>query len=430
MVFRKLPFTAVLLNRNFFYLLSGQILSQLASNISLFLLGLIVYQDTGSNTAVSALFMAYGIPSVLFGMFAGTVVDYIDKRTIILYSCLIRMVLVIGLLFVTNNIFLVYILLFANAIVTQFFVPAESTMIPKIVPVSQLVPANSLFSFAYYSSMAIGFILAGPMLRFFGPYWSLGILAFFFLIASLTALRLPKTKEGNQLFKKMQTLNVTSLVTKVFLSLKNGVIYLRQTPILFDSVILLTGAQIIIVMLSTLGPGFADKVMGIPIVDASLYIVGPAVVGMLVGVFWVGGYGHRYGSKHLITTGILSSGLVLLAISTTVYLKRFTSFGWFFSDTVIIPVETALFFLLGAFNSFLDVPANSTIQKEAVGDMRGRVYGVLTAFVGGVGILPVMVSGLIADVIGVGKVIAFLGIAITVYGIIRLRYMKKGAVPA
>lgn len=195
MVFSSSPFVKVLRNRSFFFLLSGQILSQLASNITLFLLGLIVYQKTGSNTAVSGLFMAYGIPSVAFGMIAGTAVDYIDKKTIILYSCLIRMVLIVGLLFVTNNIILVYILLFANAIVTQFFVPAESTMIPLIVSGKELVSANSLFSFAYYSSMAIGFIIAGPMLRFLGPYVSLGVLAACFLIATLLSLYLPSTKK-------------------------------------------------------------------------------------------------------------------------------------------------------------------------------------------------------------------------------------------
>ena len=57
----------------------------------------------------------------------------------------------------------------------------------------------------------------------------------------------------------------------------------------------------------------------------------------------------------------------------------------------------------------LDVPANSILQKEAEGDMRGRVYGVLGAFVGGVGILPVMIGGVLADFVGVGKVIFLLG---------------------
>ena len=365
--------------------------------------------------------MAYGIPSVLFGMVAGTAVDYIDNKTIILYSCLVRMFLVLGLLFVTGNIFLVYILLFANAIVTQFFVPAESTMIPAIVSPKELVSANSLFSFAYYSSMAIGFIIAGPMLRFFGPYVSLIILALFFLISSLTAMKLPSSRRGELFWKKVTSLDVPSLLGKIINSLKDGFSYVHHSPVLFDSVLLLTGTQIIMVMLSTLGPGFADKVMGIDVTDASYFIIGPAVVGMLVGVFWVGSQGFRYKTQTLIQRGILGAGLVLVIISVTIYLKRFAGFGWLFTDTIIIPLELFLFFLLGAFNSLLDVPANSTLQKEAVGEMRGRVYGVLTAFVGGVGILPVMIGGILADTVGVGKVILFLGVFIVIYGMLRMR---------
>jgi hypothetical protein len=269
--------------------------------------------------------------------------------------------------------------------------------------------------------MAVGFIIAGPMLRFFGPYVSLAVLALFFLISSLTAMKLPSSRRGELFFKKLVLLDVRSVLTKIIGRLKDGLSYVRHAPVLFDSVLLLTGTQIIMVMLSTLGPGFADKVMGIDVTDASYFIIGPAVVGMLVGVFWVGSQGFRYKTQTLIQRGILGAGLVLVIISVTIYLKRFAGFGWLFTDTIIIPLELFLFFLLGAFNSLLDVPANSTLQKEAVGEMRGRVYGVLTAFVGGVGILPVMIGGILADTVGVGKVILFLGVFIVIYGMLRMR---------
>jgi hypothetical protein len=73
----------------------------------------------------------------------------------------------------------------------------------------------------------------------------------------------------------------------------------------------------------------------------------------------------------------------------------------------------------------LDVPANSMLQRESDGVLRGRVYGMLTASVGGVGMLPVVVGGYLADTIGVGKVIFFLGLCISLYGIVRIRYTGK-----
>ena len=56
--------------------------------------------------------------------------------------------------------------------------------------------------------------------------------------------------------------------------------------------------------------------------------------------------------------------------------------------------------------------------------MRGRVYGMLGAFVGGVGVLPVMLGGVLADTIGVGKVLFILGVMISLYGVYRIRYNR------
>jgi len=422
MALQTLPFISVLSHKQFLRLWLSQIFSQFAANITLLLLGLIVYKNTGSNAAVSGLFMAYGIPSVLFGLLAGTAVDYIDKRMIILYSCIIRAVLVLGLLFTSHYIGVVYILLFLNAVVTQFFVPAEATMIPKLVSARQLVSANSLFSFAYYGSVAIGFIAAGPILRYFGQYISLLVIVGLYVISWWISLKLPQSSDDTKLWKKIKTLDVFGVMKKLWMSLTEGVGYVRHSPLLFDAVLLLTGTQIIVAMLSTLGPGFADKVLGIDVTDASVFVIGPVILGILLGAVWVGNRGYVYKPAKLMNGGILGIGLVLGIISITVYLKRYAGFDWLFTDFIIIPLEIFLFFCLGVFNSLLDVPANSVLQKEAEGDMRGRVYGVLGAFVGGVGILPVMIGGVLADVVGVGKVIFILGVIIVVYGVYRIRY--------
>ncbi|HLD24611.1 MAG TPA: MFS transporter, partial [Patescibacteria group bacterium] len=67
-------------NRLFLRLWMSQMTSQLSSNILIFLLALLVYKQTGSNVAVSGLFLSYGLPSLLFGVIAGTIVDRLDRR--------------------------------------------------------------------------------------------------------------------------------------------------------------------------------------------------------------------------------------------------------------------------------------------------------------------------------------------------------------
>lgn len=419
---QKNPIGILLRNRSFVYLWIGQVLSQLAGNMMIFLLGILTYKATGSNAAVSGLFIAWGIPSVVFGMLAGMVVDKLDKRKIIMVSSIVRAFLVAGLLLAMQNVVFVYAVIFLSALIAQFFIPAEAALIPRYVKGKELLTANSMFSFAFYSSMAVGFILAGPMLRYFGPTTSIIILSAFFLIAAWMSAYLPKVlDEDAATMKRISKLDLIVVIRKINASLREGAAYVWSSHVLVDSLLLLTGTQIIIAILSTLGPGFADRVMGIDVNDASVYIIGPVVAGVMIGAYWVGNKGVNMSPKKLIRTGVLGAGVLLILISVTVYLKRFAGFQWIFTDSVIVPIEIVLFFLLGVANSLLDVPANSLLQKNAEGDMRGRVYGLLSAFVGGVGVLPVLAGGVLSDMIGVGKVIFALGVIILIYGIYRVR---------
>jgi MFS family permease len=406
-------YSEVLTVRPFRSLWFAQIFSQLAINTLLFVLGLRIYQNTGSNTAVSGLFLAYGIPSVFFGMVAGTAVDHLDKRRVLMYCDILRGILVFLLLFISSNILLVYLVVFINAVITQFYVPSEAPLIPKLIPSALLVPANSLFSFTFYSSLAVGTVLSGPLLRGFGPQWIFLFISALFFIAVWFESRLPSQAADVLGFKNIFRYQVSHLVTRIFEELFEGIRYVRQIPALLDSLLLLTGTQIIFAMLGTLGPGFADRVMHIDVRDASLYIVGPAVLGIIAGALWVGTYGYTLTRGRLIKLGVTGAGVILLLISLIVRVH------------VPILIAMVLFFLLGAANSLLDSPANSILQDEAKGSMRGRVYGILAATVGGVGILPVIIGGVLADVVGVGRVVFLLGMIILAYGIWRMKYNKE-----
>ena len=187
----KSTYQQVLSIPTFGYLWFGQVCSQLAANTLLFVLALRVYRVTSSNTAVSALFLAYGIPAVLFGMIAGTAVDRLDKRKVLVLCDMVRALFAISLLFFSHQVIFVYGITFVNAMITQFYVPSEAPLIPRIVPKPLLVSANSLFSFTFYSSLAIGSILAGPALRFFGTRGVFVVIALLFAAASALSSRIP-----------------------------------------------------------------------------------------------------------------------------------------------------------------------------------------------------------------------------------------------
>ncbi|MEK7141164.1 MAG: MFS transporter [Patescibacteria group bacterium] len=403
---------------------AAQLCSQLGFAMLLFVLALRVYQLTASNTAVSVLFLTFGVPAVLFGMAAGAIVDHLDKRIVLVAADLSRALLVLAFFIFPGVLPVLYGVSFVTAVITQFYVPSEAPTIPRLVPPELLVTANSLFAFTYYSSLGVGSIVAGPVLRLFGPHAVFILISVLFALAAWFAWRLPKEVGKQSQLPRPTFSKCIHIIRQIAVSMREGWAYVKKSPAIAEALLLLTGTQIVLALLGTLGPGFADRVLGIDVRDASILITGPAVFGIILGSLWVGTVGSRIPPRKLIQFGITAAGIFLILIAITVRLKSVALFAWFYVDAVILPIEFLLFFLLGVANSMLDVPANSMLQKEAEGDMRSRVYGMLTAAVGGVGMLPIVLTGLLADVIGAGKVIFSLGIIISLYGAWKMRYTK------
>jgi len=383
-----------------------------------FLLALVIYRNTGSNVAVSGLFLAYGLPSLLFGVMAGTIVDQLDRRAVLLVAHATRALLIIAVALLGDRIVVVYLLIFIYAIINQLTTPSEVPLIPQFVPKTLLVSANSLFSFTFYGSMAIGLIAAGPALRFFGRDGAYAVLFILYVLGAVSVAGIPPQGEGLRSLRRVFHYDILYIVKRFLANMEMGVQYVATSPVLREAVVLLTGTQIMLVLLGTLGPGFADKVLRIDVRDASLLIVGPTILGILSGALWVGNRGYRHKPSLLTNIGVFSAGIILI---TTSLIFEATNMFWFAAvpRSVVLTVALGLFYLLGVANSLLDVPSNTILQKEAEGDMRGRVYGILSASVGGAGILPVVISGVLADLIGVGQVIFLLGFIVLLFGIYR-----------
>jgi len=291
-------------------------------------------------------------------------------------------------------------------------------LIPQFVPKGRLVSANSLFSFTFYGSMAVGLIAAGPALRFLGQDGAYILLCMLYLIATVSVVGIPPQGEGLKSLTRVLRYDVWYIVRRFLSNMQMGIQLVAKSQILREAVMMLTVTQIMLVLLGTLGPGFADTVLRIDVRDASLLIVGPTILGILTGALWVGNRGFRYSATALITVGVIAAGVILV---TTSLLFAAANTIWFTSvpRSLVLTAALALFYLLGIANSFLDAPSNALLQRETEGGMRGRVYGILSASVGGAGILPVVVSGVLADLIGVGNVILILGIVVLSLGIYR-----------
>ena len=334
--------------------------------------------------------------------------DNFEKRRVLLWSTSIRVLLVLGIFFFRHHVIWLYALMGAISIASQFFVPAEVALISKYIPQHLLLPANSLFTMTFYSAIIGGFVFGGPLLEIMRQESVLLLITTLFALSWLLIYLLPKTKQV--------ITHVRWSFAQTQKDILAGLSFIKSVIPVTQAILLVTLAQAVISVFMTLGPGIADRILTIKLTDASVVILGPAAVGMIVGALVTGSFGARFRKKKLINWGLMSSALLLLLLATLVSVKQFgvADNGMRFVvykllHIWIVPVSFVIFFFLGVANSMVDVSCNTVLQEYATGEMRGRVYGVLQSLISGVALLPVVISGVVADFWGIGTILYMLG---------------------
>lgn len=402
--------------RSFLYLWLAQLITQVGSNMLVFILALQIFSVSHSNVTVGLLFLAFGLPSFLFGPPAGVWVDRLGPKKALLISNLGRTFLLLLFFFVRGNLLLIYFFAFLFSSLLQLFLPAGGVLLPNLVRSNYLLSANSLFSFTFYLSLILGFSAAGPLLRIFGGsvYF---VFALFFLLAVYFVTFLPPHLDWRRRLKTWlysflqgrkihlawsvwRRQNVLSFWDPSVLlkGVAAGLIFIRNRPLMLRTFSFLIATQVSLGIVVSLAPGFALTVLHIDLEDSSLVMILPAASGMILGAI-------------LLAHGFLSSRRASLPF-----------YGWLLISFVLLVIYPLVRFLplpylasflllvLGVGNSLVDVPSQTVLQEEAEEAVRGRVYGILGSFVTAGATLPVLLTTALADVFGVGPVLIAVGV--------------------
>ena len=186
---------SVFRNRNFVFLWSAQVLSQLASNMVLAALMAVVVGATGSNTANALLILTFLAPAVVFSALAGVIVERSDARWIMIASNLGRAVGCALFIALGANVFAILVLNFAISTISAFFGPAELIAITRLVERRHLMAANSVFILTVNATFGIGFGVIGPLLlTTLGANAVYVVVSVMFALAALAIVPLPSVK--------------------------------------------------------------------------------------------------------------------------------------------------------------------------------------------------------------------------------------------
>ena len=405
-------------NRNFSFLWGAQILSQVAQNLLNFALIIQVFSAASgtrfANISVSLLVLAFGLPSVIFAAAAGARVDRWDRRLVLIFTNILRAVLVLGYLTFEHNLLVVLVLSFTISTITQFFMPAESATVPAIVPRNLLLSANSLMVFSLYTSFIVGYSVAAPLIQSLGddgPYITTSVM---FGLAAVLVCFLPKQKRIKG-FVERQRPSLFEEVTSNFR-------LIRSDRWLSTALRQLTITQAIVCIILSLGPALSLALLHRPLQQASNFLIIPAGIGMVVGVAIVTHIIKRWSKIAVMEIGLMVAGLMLLLLGLSGMLYR-TYDGHVVPIAIIVWTVATLVFTLGMLNAIISATAQTVLQENSSEENRGKIFGALNMFINSAATFPILLTGVLADLLSVTEVVMLMGAGVIMFASWQLRRM-------
>jgi MFS family permease len=415
----------VLRNRPFLALWLAQALTQIGGNMVLFGLTVRVFSLTGSTSAVSLLILTFLVPAVLLSAVAGVYVDRLDRRLILIVTNLLRAVMFGLLFFVGDNLALILVLNAAVSTVTTFFAPAEAAMIPMLIRRGQLLAANGIFTLTLNAAFALGFALLGPLVvNLTSPQVLVLVVAGFYLLAMILTVTLPSappTANGRPHGLAVHEASVA--VESTFGQLREGIAFIRANRSITWSLVYLGITASLIGVLGVVGPAFAKQALGLSPKDF-VVIVLPLGIGVVTGILLLNTYGRVLSRRRTIETGLILLGIFLAILSAagpvTRFLQHVTSVSPIDVSSLVtlLSVVIVLAFLAGIAYSSVAITAQTQLQEDLPEEVRGRVFGVLNMLISTATFLPIIIFGLIADLLSTTAVVFVVALAIMISGIL------------
>jgi MFS family permease len=390
-------------NKDLIFLLLGQSISRLGDSAHYIALMWFILEKTGSSAVMGTLSALAYIPSLVLGPFAGIVADRYSRKKIIFLTDLLRGIIVslLALFFFTrgltiSDIFVLTILLGTSS---AFFNPCIPSSLPEMVDTENLPKANSLFSIAGRITDIIGPSIGGIIYKILSAGWLFTFNAISFFISAIFTLfiKIPQRyKEGK--------INVTLDIKEILLRVKED----ENLKMLGITAAVL---NFFYVPYFILLPIYIKNYLHL---DASIYgfVLGSGGVGSLVGL--------------LLTSSISFSG------DKRYHLFRFSLMGQgIFCGLLALPLNSLqlifVFFIIQLLNIFVNIYLNTTLQLMVPSEERGRFFGILGLFTGGLMPISMSLSGIIAEFVRIPIIFTFCtGIILYVsWRIINLRSLKR-----
>ncbi|MBJ8080887.1 MFS transporter [Bacillus wiedmannii] len=382
----------ILKNRSFFFMWIGSAISELGGAFGTLCNSILVYELTGSEMALSSMWLLYFIPSLILQLISGPFIDKWSRKWIMIFSQWIRasvfllplVMLVLG----SIEVWHIYVVQIVVGLITPLYTPASQAITPSIVRKEQLQDANAYIDGMTRLMMFLAPVLGGVVIHLIGTKLALFFVCICLFVSGTVLLYIKENRTS-------QSIRKTWL--EQFL---HGFTYFFTKPIIVWLGIFLTFVQF--------GVG-VTMVTNLPYIKDELsagyaefgYFMAGFPFGYVVGSILVGKVTYK-SRRILMLGGLFIGGLTYISLG--------------FNHSIVIAVFIEV--VAGICIAFFNVHNTTICQQTVPNNMIGQVFSVRLFFIRSAMPLGVLVGGILSEMWGVRALYFIIGSIICVTSLI------------
>lgn len=409
----------------------SRLLSQTAQGAVLYAM-LILVVDLSDRTIFSSLFVLCSIiPSILFGLPAGVVVDAVPRKALLILLNGFRFSFMLFIISAAEpSLGDVFAATLGIWVIHQFYSPAEASTLATLVPSARYTSAQALFNLALTLAQAFGLVMFAPiLLRVGGPRLVFAFAGLLFMIAGVLTALLPAI--GSVRRRQIrQRRGLADILGEGWRFARGD----RQTfEAILDDVLVGVGMSALVVIV----PYYLERVLGTS-KENTVFVFAPAALGLVLGLRVAPLFGRIIGER-------VSATLSLFAFATCVGSLGFVeqalellndglrlpldSIAENLSISPLILVAMIISIPAGFSSAVVNVAARSILLSRAPEQVRGQVIAT-QGLIGNLGaLIPTLLAGIATDVFGVQPIAVAIALVIMLIALAAHALGRRPPVP-
>ena len=402
--------TRVFRHRNYRLYFGGQLVSLIGTWMQAVAQGWLVLQLTGDPFMLGVVAAMQWIPVMVLGLFGGLITDSLPKRQTLIVTQAIKMGLAFAMfaLVATGRVevWQVCVLALLGGLTNVVDMPTRQAFSVEMVGREDIGSAVALNSAMFNAARVLGPAVAGLTIGAFDVATAFLIDAVSFL-AVLVALLAMRESE----------LRVSPLIARpgsareVFTGLREGLSYVRRTPLVLLSVL-------VVGLVATFGMNF--QVVIPPLTEQLLhsdatgygFLMAASGLGSLVAALYI-----AFSPRSRV--GLIATGSILVAVAEIAL-----------GLSSVFFLSLVLMFLVGLGAIAMAATANTTIQLAVPDQLRGRTMAVYTTVFAGSTPVGGLLMGWVASKYGIAEAMVLGGVACGVIGLAAFVWLRRSRADA